>query len=178
MVGDYWSHLDPRLGHAAQMLGANRWQAIRLVIIPMLLPAITAAALLVFIFDFTSFGVILILGGPRYATLEVEIYYQTVSLFNLPMAAVLSIIQLGCTLALTVIYTWLTRRLSIPLALKSHKVTQRRLTTLRSKILAGILIATLMTLLILPLAALAFRSVTMLEPGSRSTGKYFTGFHP
>jgi thiamine transport system permease protein len=163
MVGDYWSHLDPRLGHAAQMLGANRWQAIRLVIIPMLLPAITAAALLVFIFDFTSFGVILILGGPRYATLEVEIYYQTVSLFNLPMAAVLSIIQLGCTLALTITYTRLTRRLSIPLALKSHKVTQRKLTTLRSKILAGILIVTLMTLLILPLAALAFRSVTMLE---------------
>jgi thiamine transport system permease protein len=35
MVGDFWSHLDPRLGHAAQMLGANRWQAIRLVILPM-----------------------------------------------------------------------------------------------------------------------------------------------
>ena len=69
MVGDYWSHLDPHLGQAAQLLGANRWQAIRGVILPVLSPAITAAALLVFIFDFTSFGVILILGGPRFATL-------------------------------------------------------------------------------------------------------------
>jgi len=52
-----------------------------------LAPAIAAAALLVFIFDFTSFGVVLILGGTQFATLEVEIYRQTVNLFNLPMAA-------------------------------------------------------------------------------------------
>jgi len=165
MVGDYWSHLDPHLGQAAQMLGANRWQAIRRVILPVLSPAITAAALLVFIFDFTSFGVILILGGPRFATLEVEIYYQTISLFNLPLAAVLCLLQLGCTLGLTLVYSRLTKRLTIPLALKSHKITQRRLTTPRSKMLAGVLIAFLMTLLILPLAALAIRSVTRLERG-------------
>jgi thiamine transport system permease protein len=165
MVGDYWSHLDPHLGQAAQMLGANRWQAIRRVILPILSPAITAAALLVFIFDFTSFGVILILGGPRFATLEVEIYYQTISLFNLPMAAVLCLLQLGCTLGLTLLYGRLTKRVTIPLALKSHKITQRRLTTPRSKILAGVLISVLMILLILPLAALAIRSVTRLEPG-------------
>ena len=165
MVGDYWSHLDPHLGQAAQMLGANRLQSIRRVIFPVLSPAILAAALLVFIFDFTSFGVILILGGPRFATLEVEIYYQTISLFNLPMAAVLCMLQLGCTLGLTFVYSRLTKRLSIPLALKSHKVTQRNLTTTRSKIFAGLLVAILMTLLILPLASLAVRSVTRLERG-------------
>ena len=164
MVGDFWSHLDPRLGQAARMLGANRWQAIRWVTIPLLTPAIAAAALLVFIFDFTSFGVILILGGPRFATLEVEIYYQTISLFNLPLAAVLSILQLACTLGLTILYTRLIRRLSIPLSLKSRVVTQRRLTSHRSKLMAGMIIVTLLTLLILPLAALAVRSVTHLEP--------------
>ena len=164
MVGDFWSHLDPRLAQAAQMLGANRWQAIRWVILPLLTPAITAAALLVFIFDFTSFGVILILGGPRFVTLEVEIYNQTINLFNLPLAAVLSLLQLACTLGLTLIYTQLTKRLTIPLALKSRRVTQRRLTTPRSKVMAGILIPTLLILLILPLAALAFRSVTRVGP--------------
>ncbi len=164
MVGDFWSHLDPRLGQAAQVLGANRWQAIRSVTIPLLAPAIATAALLVFIFDFTSFGVILILGGPRFATLEVEIYYQTISLFNLPMAAVLSIIQLACTLGLTVLYTGLVGKLTIPISLKSRKVTQRKLTSSRSKVLAGILVVTLITFLVLPLAALAIRSVTQLEP--------------
>ena len=164
MVGDYWSHLDPHLGQAAQMLGANRWQSIRRVILPVLSPAIAAAALLVFIFDFTSFGVILILGGPRFATIEVEIYYQTISLFNLPMAAVLCIIQLGCTLGLMLIYSRLTKRLRFPLALKSHRINQHRLTTFRSKITAGLLISILFILMILPLAALAIRSVTRLEP--------------
>ena len=112
MVGDFWSHLDPKLNQAAQCLGANRWQEITKITIPLLLPIIAAASLLVFIFDFTSFGVILILGGPRFSTLEVEIYYQTISLFNLPLAAVLSVLQLGCTLALTVIYTRISTRKS------------------------------------------------------------------
>jgi thiamine transport system permease protein len=64
LVGDFWSHLDPRLEHAAQMLGANRLKTFRSIIFPLLLPAVVSASLLVFIFNFTSFGVILILGGP------------------------------------------------------------------------------------------------------------------
>ena len=111
MVGGFWSHLDPRLGQAAKVLGADRWRTLYHVTTPLLLPAVAAAALLVFIFNFTSFGVILVLGGPRFATLEVEIYYQTISLFNLPLAAVLSILQLACTLALTLLYTRLAARL-------------------------------------------------------------------
>ena len=95
VVGDYWSRLDPQMENAARVLGASRWKTIREITIPLLIPAIAAAALLVFIFDFTSFGVVLILGGPQYATLEVEIYYQTISLFNLPLAATLSILQVG-----------------------------------------------------------------------------------
>lgn len=175
-VGDFWSHIDPRLDQAARMLGANRFQAIRRVTLPILSPAIAAAALLVFIFDFTSFGVILILGGPRFATLEVEIYYQTVSLFNLPVAAVLAFIQLLCTLGLTILYTRLIRRLSIPLALKSRRVTQRRLTTARARLLAGTIILLLFALLILPLAALAFRSVTHLEPNRGEQAVISPGF--
>lgn len=176
MVGDFWSHLDPRLGQAAQMLGANRWQVIRWVILPVLAPSIFAAAMLVFIFDFTSFGVILILGGPYFATLEVEIYYQTVSIFNLPMAAVLSILQLVCTLALTVIYTRLSRRLTIPLSLKSRRVTQRRLTSARTRVMAGLLIVILITLLILPLAALAMRSVSRMQPNLGQQAGLSPGF--
>jgi thiamine transport system permease protein len=165
MVGDFWSHLDPRLEQAAQMLGANRWQTLRLVTLPMLMPAISAAALLVFIFDFTSFGVVLILGGPRFATLEVEIYYQTVSLFNLPLAAVLSLLQLACTLGLTMIYSRLSNRLSIPRSLKPRGFTQRRLISWRSRLLAGTMIVLLVGLMVTPLAALALRSVTSLGGG-------------
>ena len=163
MLGDFWSHLDPRLTHAAQMLGASPWQAFRRVTLPLLAPAILAAALLVFIFDFTSFGVILILGGPRFATLEVEIYTQTVSLFNLPLAAVLSMIQLACTLGLTVIYTRLAARLSRPLSLRPQQVIQRRLDSARLRLLAGATFGLLLALTTLPLLALAVRSLFSLD---------------
>jgi thiamine transport system permease protein len=169
MVGDFWSHIDPRIGHAAQMLGANRWQTLREITLPLLMPAISAAALLVFIFDFTSFGVILVLGGPRFATMEVEIYYQTVSLFNLPLAATLSIIQLACTLALTVIYTRLSNGLNRPIALRPRTYTQNRLQNWRSRLAAFVILAFLLGFTVTPLIGLAARSVTLVE-GSRGAG--------
>lgn len=175
MVGDFWSHLDPRLEQAAQSLGANRWQTLRHITLPLLLPAIAAAALLVFIFDFTSFGVVLILGGPRYATLEVEIYYQTVSLFNLPLAAVLSLLQLACTLGLTVIYTRLSARLSRPLALKPRQITQRRLVGWRARLMAGGFLIFLLAFMTLPLLGLAGRSFYGLDSGRERSGEVQTG---
>ncbi len=164
MVGDFWSHLDPRLEQAARVLGANRWQALGKVTLPLLMPAIAAASLLVFIFDFTSFGVILVLGGPHFATLEVEIYTQTISLFNLPLAAVLALLQLACTMTMTILYTRLATRVTTPLSLRPRQFTQRKLVSWRSRILATLMIGTLVSLLILPLAALALRSVARLEP--------------
>jgi thiamine transport system permease protein len=166
VVGDYWSRLDPRLELAARSLGANRWRTLLEVTLPLLLPAITAAALLVFIFDFTSFGVVLVLGGPRFATLEVEIYYQTISLFNLPLAATLSILQVGFTLILTVIYTRLMTRVSRPLPLAGKKWTQGRLSSRKSRWLAGLGIAALLVFLISPLGALVLRSFSI--PGGDS----------
>lgn len=160
MVGDFWSHLDPRLGKAAQVLGANRWKVFTKVNLPLLTPVITAAALLVFIFDFTSFGVILVLGGPQFATLEVEIYYQTISLFNLPLAAVLSIVQLGCTLVMTILYSYLASRLSTPLNVRPRMLNQSSLFTWRQRLFAGIMVAFLLILTTAPLLALATRSFT------------------
>ena len=43
----------------------------------------------------TSFGVVLLLGGPRDTTLEVEIYRQTAILLDLPTAAALTILQMA-----------------------------------------------------------------------------------
>jgi thiamine transport system permease protein len=163
MVGNFWSHIDPRLEQAGQMLGASRVEAFLYVTFPILAPALLAAALLVFIFDFTSFGVILVLGGPRFSTLEVEIYNQTINVFNLPMAATLSIVQLVCTLGLTIFYTRLVNKLSRPISLRPQQFTQRRLGTWRSRLFAGTIIVLLLSVLMLPLASLALSSVASLS---------------
>ncbi len=176
LVGDFWSRLDPRLGQAARVLGAGRWRSWREVTLPLLMPAILAAALLVFIFDFTSFGVILVLGGPQFATLEVEIYYQTISLFDLPTAAVLSGLQLTATLGLTVVYTRLAAKVTRPISLRPQRYAQKRFNTFRGRVIGGGLILMMTALFALPLGALAARSVMRLEPerGQRTVEQGFT----
>jgi len=169
-VGDFWSHLDPRLGQAAQTLGAGRAQTFFRITLPLLMPAIAAASLLVFLFDFTSFGVVLVLGGPRLATLEVEIYRQTVSLFNLPVAAALTVIQLAFTLGITALYLRLSARLQRPLHLRGRAQTQRPLRGFRERAVAGALIAMLLVFLLSPLLALAARSVSRLDPEAGEQG--------
>jgi len=173
LVGDFWSRLDPRLESAARTLGADRWRTTREITLPLIAPAVAAAALLVFIFDFTSFGVILILGGPKFSTLEVEIYYQTISLFNLPLAATLALLQVGFTLVLTIFYTRITAGLNRPVNLSSKKTAQGPLTSRRGKLIAGLFITLLLVFLISPLAALAGRSIAPLAGGGE-TGSIFT----
>jgi len=158
IVGNFWANLDPRIEEAARVLGAGRWRAFWHVTLPLLMPAVLAAALLVFIFDFTSFGVVLILGGPRFATLEVEIYRQTVDLFNLPLAAALALVQILFTFALMALYTRLQARLAVPLELRPQRLTQRRPVTWRARLFVTANLALMLALLLLPLAALVARS--------------------
>ena len=125
-VGGLWAHLDPRQEEAAQVLGANRWRAWLGVTLPALAPAIGAAALMVFLFTFTSFGVVQILGGPNYATLEVEIYRQTAQLLDLPVAAVLSLLQFAVVCLLLAFHSWTVRRREASLRLVSAVQGARR----------------------------------------------------
>jgi len=176
LVGDFWSHLDPRLVGAARVLGASRARAFLEITLPLLAPALLAAALLVFIFDFTSFGVILVLGGPKFTTLEVEIYRQTVNLLNLPTAAALSLVQLACTLGFTVLYTRLSARVTAPLTLRPQTFTQRPLRSWRARLAAAIIVGGLFLLLIAPLVALAARSFVRLEAARGERAAVQTGF--
>ena len=67
----------------------------------------------------------LILGGPRYATIEAEIYNQAVRLFDLRAAAVLSLVQLACVVATVSVATRLERRLVSPGPIRSEHETLR-----------------------------------------------------
>ncbi len=96
IVGTFWAGLDRRVSEAAATLGAGPWRSFREVTLPALAPALAAAASIVFLFSFTSFGIVLILGGPAYSTIEAEIYNQAVRIFDLRAAAILSLVQLGC----------------------------------------------------------------------------------
>jgi thiamine transport system permease protein len=99
-VGGMWESLDPRAEEAAAALGASPWQVFRTVTLPALTPAILSAASVVFLFCSTAFGIVLILGGLRYSTIESEIYLLTANFLDLQAAAVLSLLQLVAVLVL------------------------------------------------------------------------------
>ena len=161
IVGGYWSNLSPQVEEAARMLGSSRWRALWEVTLPLLAPAIAAAAILVFVFDFTSFGVVLVLGGPRFATLEVAIYRQTIYYLNLPLAAALSMIQILFTFALMAVYTRLQGSMGLPVELRSRRATQRSPRGWREVLLVGGNVALMLALLVTPLVALVERSLTL-----------------
>lgn len=160
IVGSFWAGLNPDLQAAATMLGASPWQTMRRITLPLLMPAIGSATLLVFIFCFTSFGVVLILGGPTYATLEVEIYRQSVQLFNLPMAAALSLIQIAVNFLLMWLHAVLSKKSRIAFYSESATGTAVRAETIGKKILIGGNILFMTVLLLTPLLALVVRSLT------------------
>lgn len=93
-VGGLWEGLDRRPQEAAAALGASPAQVFRTVTLPALRPAILSAASVVFLFCSTAFGVVLTLGGLRYATVETEIYLLTTQYLDLRGAAALSVLQL------------------------------------------------------------------------------------
>ena len=103
IVGSSWRGLSRTEEEAAGVLGAGPIRTFTAVTLPALRPAIVAAASIVFLFCFTSFGVILILGGPQFATLETEIYRQTAQLLDLRTAAALSVVQLVAVVSALVV---------------------------------------------------------------------------
>ncbi len=153
----YWASVGFATEEAARCLGAGAWSVWRDIRLPLIRPALLSAGILVFIFCFTSFGVVLILGGIRFATLEVQIYYQAVNIFNLPMAAALSIVQILSMLALMTVYTRQQRNLQLRLA--SSATIARPPRTATERLAVASCVALISLLLLSPLVALVARAV-------------------
>jgi len=157
-VSTLWARIDPRIQDAARVLGASEWDVFKRITLPLLRPAMAAAASIVFLFTFTSFGVVLILGGFRYATLEVEIYRQAVTLFDLPLAATLAIVQLLGVSGALYWYSRYQERTAVSWTLERGTNLRRP----RGRARLGVLVATVGTLVALavPLSVLISRSFT------------------
>lgn len=176
IAGNALTRIDPRLEQAARTLGADTrrlWWNVRL---PLLLPSILAATLLVFLFDFTSFGVILLLGGPTFSTLEVQIYIQALQMLNLPLSALLAFIQLLCTLAFAILYTRVISSTVIQTTPHASDGNLHKARSLSEKLFAYLMIVLLFSFFILPMLALPLRSVFRIDADRGQHGPVQTGF--
>ncbi|HZK17441.1 MAG TPA: iron ABC transporter permease [Anaerolineaceae bacterium] len=176
LVGNSLTRLNPHYDEAARVLNATPWQAFREVSLPLLMPSILGASLLVFLFDFTSFGVVLMLGGPQYATLEVEIYTQALSRFNLPMAGLLSLVQLAFTLVITLLQNRVNNPRYGKAALSSERKTLQRPVSIRRKVFVILMSVLLVILFVSPILSLVSRSLVSFEAARGERGEFETGF--
>ncbi len=122
-VGSAFAAVPADLESAARVLGASRVAAARRVVLPVVAPSIAAAGVVVFLFCLTSFGVVVILGGGRVSTIEVEIWTRATRQFDLSGAGVLCMLQLLAVVATLAVHARITgRRTGSGTAIGSHLV--------------------------------------------------------
>jgi thiamine transport system permease protein len=102
VVGGFWARIDRRQVEVAATLGASPLRAWFTITLRQLVPVLIGSYLLVFLFSFTSFGVIRVLGGLRRATIETEIYRYAIARQEFDVAAVLAGLQIVIVLLLAI----------------------------------------------------------------------------
>ena len=125
IVGSLWGHLDPRLIDVATTLGRTPARAVASVTWPSLRPAVLGAAALVFLFTFTSFGVVLVLGDPALPTIEVAVYTAAIQRLDFAAAAGLALLQFAIVAAVLVLTGRLQARQAVQQRLGDDDVRRR-----------------------------------------------------
>ncbi|MCP8999617.1 ABC transporter permease [Pseudarthrobacter sp. RMG13] len=106
-----FGRLSPQLEEAAGSLGASKLQIFTRVTLPLSLPGILTAFLLVFVLSISTFITPRLLGGGSVQVLATEIYDQTTGLLNWPFAAALSVILLVLFGLIIAVYQRLTKKI-------------------------------------------------------------------
>ncbi|HUX20523.1 MAG TPA: iron ABC transporter permease [Spirochaetia bacterium] len=109
-VSSTWERLPQHYAESARSLGAPRRRIFIDITLPMLAPSIASGATLAFIYSFLSFPIVLILGGARFTTIEVEIYRRAIVETNYTGAAALATLELILALLFTFAYLGIERR--------------------------------------------------------------------
>jgi iron(III) transport system permease protein len=93
MLTNLLQNIDPSIEEAAQVLGASRRKKFRTVTLPLMIPGLANAALLIFIQSLADFGNAIVIGG-NYTTMAVQIYQQGIGSYDLAGATALAVVLL------------------------------------------------------------------------------------
>jgi thiamine transport system permease protein len=153
IVGARWMTIDPRYQLVARTLGADRWTAFRTVTLPALAPAIASAAAIVFVFSFTSLGIVLLLGDAGTRTLESLVLRQTSVLLDFQGAAISAAVQ---AVVVGSVLLWAARQRSSAGSLPAvHMIRARGIGRV---VVGGVVVAT-WVIVLAPVVALVWSSL-------------------
>lgn len=163
-VGVFWSQLDVTQEQAAASLGASPIKVWFEITQRRLAGAVAGSAVIVFLFTFTSYAVILILGGPSMATLETEIARWAVTRGDIPTASALALIQIASVLAMVALSSRLGRNSAASGGLVPDRA--RLLSGWKQSLsVYGVVTASLGALAV-PIFVLVYRSVRIMPAGA------------
>ncbi len=96
--------LNAQLEEAAAMLGANRFKVFWRIILPLSLPGVLTAALLVFVLAISGFVTPRLMGGGRVFVLGTEVFSEATVTLNWPLAAALALLLLIIFSSVIILY--------------------------------------------------------------------------
>ncbi|MEM8924675.1 MAG: ABC transporter permease subunit [Actinomycetota bacterium] len=169
VVGGFWAGADRRQEEVAAALGAGPLRTFALVTVPRLAPVLAASMVLVFLFSFTSFGVIRILGGPAVATVETEIHRYAIRRIEFDVAAALSLLQLVVVSLLAAVSAGFQRRVASAQRGR-RRPTARPLRTPMERLHLSLVLALIAAVVVAPLAVLIEGSLAV--DGGYGIGHY------
>ena len=142
---------------AARSLGATPWRAFWRIEWPAIAPWLASSLCLVFLYCFAGFGLALVLGGQRYATVEVEIYTLVAHELKLAEASALALAMLLLTGGVALLYAGLERRLGAPA--RVEPVPRRKPRGLAQWLALAAALAVLLLVCAAPLLAIVWRAL-------------------
>ena len=163
IITDAWVRIPKRFLDSSKILGANSILTWVKVVLPLLKPSIISAALLIFLFNFTSFGAVILLGGGRYNTLEVEIYLQTIVFFNLQAAGIIALMQLVFCIFIVNLYTKFSEKNRFLQPIERSSYTKLKDAPWKTKTTVILIISSLYLWLVLPLLSLIIRALFIID---------------
>jgi len=105
------SGIDPNVEDMAFSLGSSRWRVFRTVTLPLTVPGLANAFLLLFAASLADFATPLILAGNQFPVLPTQAYLQITGLFDLKGGAVLSFVLLLPAMAVYLLQRyWVSRK--------------------------------------------------------------------
>ena len=104
------ANIDPNLEDSAFSLGARRWRVFRTVTLPLAVPGLANAFLLVSAASLADFATPLILGGTKFPVLPTQAFLQITGLYDMRGGAALCFLLLVPALAVFAAQRWFTER--------------------------------------------------------------------
>ncbi|MES2017960.1 MAG: iron ABC transporter permease [Pseudomonadota bacterium] len=147
---------------AARVAGASPLQVMLNVSLPMIMPALAYAAVLVFFLGFEVFGLVLVLGDPEGHLVLATYLYKLTNKLGTPsyhLMAAVAVCLVMVTMPLVMLQRWLLKSANKYVSIKGKGARQKVMPLGRWKWIAfGVLAAWLLVTIVLPISGIVLRS--------------------